>query len=113
MLTIPTTTNVSRLVQLFCWWSSRSWSTVTMSKGAVTDPLPNICCSVLLCNVTKSSKEDVADPCTWAQSTTATRYDYFVVDNLVHMGTVNNSNKTYYRYVHSAQQQQQKVRKSV
>ena len=33
----------------------------------------NICCSVLLYNVTKNSKEAVSDP-TWVLSTIATRY---------------------------------------
>ena len=31
-------------------------------KEALADHLPNSCCRILLCNVTKSSKEDVADP---------------------------------------------------
>ena len=58
-----------------------------VKEEVVADPLPNIFCSVLLCNITKSSKEAVADP-TWVQSAIATRSNYFVVDNMVYMGTV-------------------------
>ena len=39
-LSIHTTTNDSRLVQLFDLCSFRSWSTVTMSKGGIADTLP-------------------------------------------------------------------------
>ena len=45
-------------------------------KEAVADPNQNICCSVLLCNVTKSSRKPVADPI-WVQLTIATRYSIF------------------------------------
>ena len=51
-----------------------------MSKGG----RQNICCSVLLSNVTMSLKEAVADPI-WVQSTIAKGY-------IVYMGT--NSNNT-------------------
>ena len=37
MLTIHTTMNDSCLVQLFGLWSSQSWSSVAMSKGAIAD----------------------------------------------------------------------------
>ena len=37
MLTIRTTMNYSCLVQLFGLWSSQSWSSVAMSKGAIAD----------------------------------------------------------------------------
>ena len=43
---------------------------------------------VPLCNVTKCLKETVVDR-TWVQSTIATRYDYFVMDNMVYKGVVN------------------------
>ena len=49
-----------------------------------------------MCNVTKSSKEVEVDP-RQVESTKATRYGifyYFTIDNMVYMGTVNNSNNT-------------------
>ena len=52
MWKIRTTTNDSHLVQLFGWWSSRSWLTVTMSiKKAVADPLSKylVQCSPVQC----------------------------------------------------------------
>ena len=49
-----------------------------------------ICNGVLLCNITKSSKEAVAEP-TWVQSKIA---DFFVIEIMVYMGTVTNSNST-------------------
>ena len=43
--------------------------------------------------LTKSLKEAVADP-TWIQSTIIVCANFYVLDNVVYMGTVNNSNKT-------------------
>ena len=60
---------------------------------AVADPRPYLVGSVLLCDVTKLLKEAIADP-TWLQPTTAANSDYFVVDNMVYMSTVSNSNNT-------------------
>ena len=45
-------------------------------KEAVADPHQNICCSILLCNVTNSSNKPVADPI-WVQLTIVTRYGIF------------------------------------
>ena len=84
-----TLTKNSYLVQMFGLWSSHSWSTITCPKKAIADPLPKYCCSFLLCNINKSSKEDASDP-TLVLSTMATRSDYFVVG----WGTVNNSKNT-------------------
>ena len=50
----------------------------------------------MVCNVTKSSKEAEVDP-RQVQSTKAKIYGifyYFTIDNMVYMGTVNNSNNT-------------------
>ena len=47
-------------------------------KEGVADLYQNICCSVLLCNVTKSSKAVVADS-TWVQSTVVTIHSMCVV----------------------------------
>ena len=58
-------------------------------------------CSVLLCNITKWSKEAFADP-TAVQQIIAARYgiivysDYFVVDNMVYMGAVNSHSMYWY-----------------
>ena len=59
----------------------------------------NICWSVLLCvQCYQALEESYKTDLTWVQSTIATRYDicsdYFVVDNMVYMGTINNSNNT-------------------
>ena len=54
-------------------------------KEAVLDPLPKYLLCALLYSVTKSSKDVVADH-PWMQCS-----DYFVMDNIVYMGTVNNS----------------------
>ena len=62
--------SIPHLVQMFGLWSSHSWSPVSILMLAVADPL---ICSVLLCNVTKSLKEAVADP-TWCTC----RYVYSV-----------------------------------
>ena len=61
---------------------------------------------VLLCNVTKCLKEAVADP-TWSYSKQEQQDDYFVVDNVVYMGTVNNSS----RCVDMRNEQEQKLEK--
>ena len=45
--------------------------------------------------VIMSLKKAVADP-TWLQSTIATRHGMCVVYNVVYMGKVNNSNKTWH-----------------
>ena len=52
------------------------------------------------CAITKSSKEVVADP-TWMGAVSNNSMvvyvpDYFVVDNMVYMGTVNNSSNTWH-----------------
>ena len=74
-LTIHPAMNASHLVQLLGLWSSRSWSTVTLYKGGLADPLP-MSAVLFSSTVTKSSKEAVADP-TWVQSAIATRYGMF------------------------------------
>ena len=74
------------LVQLLGLWSSLARSTVTKSKEvlyAVTLAVSPV-------------KGALADP-TEVESTIATMSgcsDYFVVDNMVYMGTVNNSSNT-------------------
>ena len=86
--------NDPRLLQLFRLWNSCSVS-CHPKGGPYMIIYQNIWCSVLVCYVTKSSKY-VADP-TWVQSTAQHDIlcsDYFVVDDMVYMGTVNNSKNT-------------------
>ena len=52
----------------------------------MADPHQNICYCVLLCNVTKPSKEALAYPILCS--------DYFIVNNMLYLGTVNNNNIT-------------------
>ena len=60
---IRTTMNASHSVQMFGLWTAHSWSTVTSPKKAIADHQPKY---LLLCNVSKSLKEALADP-TWVQ----------------------------------------------
>ena len=88
-LTIHTTINADYL-KLFYLLNFQSWSTLTMYKRARSLYPPQYQFCVLLCNAIKSSKEALADT-TWVESTIATRYNYFEVDNMMYMGTVNNA----------------------
>ena len=69
--------------------------TLTISKRWCCLSTTKISSAVFsLCNITNSSKVNVADP-TWVQSTIATRMvcsPYFVFGSMVHMGTVNVGN---------------------
>ena len=82
--------NECRLFKLLYLLNFQSWSTLTMSKRACSLYPPQYQFCVLLCNAIKSSKEALADT-TWVQSTIATRSNYFEVDNMMYMGTINNT----------------------
>ena len=67
--------NTSHLIYLFGCGVLAPDQLLPCLKEVTVDP-QNSCCYVLLCNVTKSSKEAVADPIC-VQSIIATRYGMF------------------------------------